>query len=247
MKGVPFREAHGIVGRIVSFCIQNGKELTGLTLREFRRFYPGIRSGTLPASDGPAVGQCPEGIGRHGGGDGPQTDRGDRGMLRRHRILCGVLGGSCAASCSWRDAGRKGIPFPRGSSCFRRSPASPPSPPRRGSNSAGRRPDRPARSTISGSSGARCLRTGHVRDARRNIGRSRRPNPAIRRCGAPGKGLRLSGWDGFAEPVSIRIGCRRAIPGDAAASHRLRPIGSAKWWEDAIANEERVGNHELFP
>jgi argininosuccinate lyase len=38
MKGVPFREAHGIVGRIVSFCIRNGKELTGLTLRDFRRF-----------------------------------------------------------------------------------------------------------------------------------------------------------------------------------------------------------------
>ncbi|MCX5821166.1 MAG: argininosuccinate lyase, partial [Deltaproteobacteria bacterium] len=42
MKGVTFREAHGIVGRIVSFCIENGKELTGLTLREFRRFYKGF-------------------------------------------------------------------------------------------------------------------------------------------------------------------------------------------------------------
>jgi argininosuccinate lyase len=42
MKGVPFREAHGIVGRIVSFCIQSGKELTGLTLREYRRFYKGF-------------------------------------------------------------------------------------------------------------------------------------------------------------------------------------------------------------
>jgi argininosuccinate lyase len=38
MRGVPFREAHGIVGRIVSFCIRNEKELTGLTLREYRRF-----------------------------------------------------------------------------------------------------------------------------------------------------------------------------------------------------------------
>jgi argininosuccinate lyase len=42
MKGVPFREAHGIVGRIVSFCMENGKELTGLTLREFRRFHKGF-------------------------------------------------------------------------------------------------------------------------------------------------------------------------------------------------------------
>ena len=42
MKGVPFREAHGIVGRIVSFCIQNGKELTEINLREFRKFYKGF-------------------------------------------------------------------------------------------------------------------------------------------------------------------------------------------------------------
>ncbi|MBU1964633.1 MAG: argininosuccinate lyase, partial [Proteobacteria bacterium] len=41
-KGVPFREAHGIVGRIVAFCIQQGKALTGLTLKEFRTFYKGF-------------------------------------------------------------------------------------------------------------------------------------------------------------------------------------------------------------
>jgi len=39
MKGMPFREAHGIVGRIVSFCIRDGKKLTGLTLRDFRMFH----------------------------------------------------------------------------------------------------------------------------------------------------------------------------------------------------------------
>lgn len=42
MKGVPFREAHGIVGRIVSSCIRDGKKLTGLTLRDFRRFHKGF-------------------------------------------------------------------------------------------------------------------------------------------------------------------------------------------------------------
>jgi argininosuccinate lyase len=41
-KGVPFREAHGIVGKIVSFCIQQGKALKGLTLKEFRKFYKGF-------------------------------------------------------------------------------------------------------------------------------------------------------------------------------------------------------------
>jgi argininosuccinate lyase len=42
LKGVPFREAHGIVGKLVAFCLQNEKKLTDLTLKEFRRFYPGF-------------------------------------------------------------------------------------------------------------------------------------------------------------------------------------------------------------
>ncbi len=42
LKGVPFREAHGIVGKLVAFCLQNEKTLTDLTLKEFRRFYPGF-------------------------------------------------------------------------------------------------------------------------------------------------------------------------------------------------------------
>jgi argininosuccinate lyase len=41
-KGVPFREAHGIVGRIVAFGIREGKALTGLTLKEYRKFYKGF-------------------------------------------------------------------------------------------------------------------------------------------------------------------------------------------------------------
>ncbi len=42
MKGLPFREAHAIVGKAVAFCIRNKKTLTGLTLKEFRSFYPGF-------------------------------------------------------------------------------------------------------------------------------------------------------------------------------------------------------------
>ncbi|MBA4421542.1 MAG: argininosuccinate lyase [Syntrophus sp. (in: bacteria)] len=42
LKGVPFREAHGIVGKLVAFCLQSKKALTDLTLKEFRRFYPGF-------------------------------------------------------------------------------------------------------------------------------------------------------------------------------------------------------------
>lgn len=40
IKGVPFREAHGIVGEAVRFCESNGIGLDDLTLEQFRRFSP---------------------------------------------------------------------------------------------------------------------------------------------------------------------------------------------------------------
>src|SRR5207245_8052034 len=39
-KGVPFRQAHALVGRIVRFCEAEGKSLEGLGLVELRRFSP---------------------------------------------------------------------------------------------------------------------------------------------------------------------------------------------------------------
>jgi argininosuccinate lyase len=42
MKKVPFREAHGIVGKLVAFCIRTKKTLSDLSLKELRRFYPGF-------------------------------------------------------------------------------------------------------------------------------------------------------------------------------------------------------------
>jgi argininosuccinate lyase len=39
MKGVPFREAHGVVGRLVAYCIEKNKNMHGLTLEEFRQFH----------------------------------------------------------------------------------------------------------------------------------------------------------------------------------------------------------------
>ena len=38
MKNVPFREAHGIVGRAVAYCLENRKELPDLTLQELQQF-----------------------------------------------------------------------------------------------------------------------------------------------------------------------------------------------------------------
>lgn len=42
MKGVPFRESHGIVGRLVAYGIRNNKTLSELSLREYRTFYRGF-------------------------------------------------------------------------------------------------------------------------------------------------------------------------------------------------------------
>ncbi|HHW91779.1 MAG TPA: argininosuccinate lyase [Firmicutes bacterium] len=39
-KGVPFREAHRVVGNIVRYCLEEEKGLADLTLEEFRRFSP---------------------------------------------------------------------------------------------------------------------------------------------------------------------------------------------------------------
>lgn len=39
-KGVPFREAHGIVGASVRYCIDNGKKLDDLSVEEFNKFSP---------------------------------------------------------------------------------------------------------------------------------------------------------------------------------------------------------------
>jgi argininosuccinate lyase len=44
-KGLPFRDAHEISGKIVSYCIIRNKELIGLTLDEFKSFAPCIDEG----------------------------------------------------------------------------------------------------------------------------------------------------------------------------------------------------------
>lgn len=38
VKQIPFRQAHAIVGRIVAYAIEQGKELTGLSLKELQHF-----------------------------------------------------------------------------------------------------------------------------------------------------------------------------------------------------------------
>lgn len=46
-RGLPFRQAHEAVGRLVRFCTAEGKELADLTLDEMRRFSPLFDEGAL--------------------------------------------------------------------------------------------------------------------------------------------------------------------------------------------------------
>ena len=39
-KGLPFRDAHSVIGKLVFYCIQNSKSLEELTLDEFKKFSP---------------------------------------------------------------------------------------------------------------------------------------------------------------------------------------------------------------
>ncbi|MDR6225602.1 argininosuccinate lyase [Desmospora profundinema] len=43
-KGVPFREAHAVVGRLVLHCIQEGETLSGLSLDAYRKFHPAFEA-----------------------------------------------------------------------------------------------------------------------------------------------------------------------------------------------------------
>ena len=53
-RGIPFRTAHEITGKIVLYCVQNGKTLQELTLDEFKSFSPSfekdISDAVLPSS-----------------------------------------------------------------------------------------------------------------------------------------------------------------------------------------------------
>ncbi|MDA8079725.1 MAG: argininosuccinate lyase [Nitrospiraceae bacterium] len=50
-KGMAFREAHEVSGRIVLYCITNGKDLASLTLAELKSFSPLIRRDIFSALD----------------------------------------------------------------------------------------------------------------------------------------------------------------------------------------------------
>ncbi|WP_312067249.1 argininosuccinate lyase, partial [Exiguobacterium sp.] len=50
-KGIPFREAHEIVGKAVLYCVQNGCFLKDLSLETYQRFHPDITEDVYPLLD----------------------------------------------------------------------------------------------------------------------------------------------------------------------------------------------------
>jgi argininosuccinate lyase len=71
LKDIPFREAHGIVGAAVKYCIRTGKDLEELTLEELRKFSPAIEQdvfGVLPLR------KCVERRSSYGGTSPDSTD-----------------------------------------------------------------------------------------------------------------------------------------------------------------------------
>ncbi|MDD1768595.1 MAG: argininosuccinate lyase [Methanomassiliicoccales archaeon] len=63
-KGVPFRKAHEVVGKIVRFASKNGKRLEDLSLLELRRFSKSIEG---DVSDVLPIAKCVEGRNSYGG------------------------------------------------------------------------------------------------------------------------------------------------------------------------------------
>jgi len=50
-KGVPFRDAYGVVGRLVKYCIDRGTTLEALSLAEYREFSLVFDEDVYPAID----------------------------------------------------------------------------------------------------------------------------------------------------------------------------------------------------
>jgi len=55
VKGVPFREAHVLVGKLVLYGVRQHKRLTELTLDEFQAFSPHFDSQVLAALEPRAI------------------------------------------------------------------------------------------------------------------------------------------------------------------------------------------------
>ena len=71
-KGVPFRDSHEIIGRMVSYCIKNKKSLEDMSLEEFCSFSPKIETDVYDAI---SLRTCVNERKVHGGPSGEEVRR----------------------------------------------------------------------------------------------------------------------------------------------------------------------------
>jgi argininosuccinate lyase len=84
-KGVPFREAHGIVGRIVLHCTKSGKRLPDLALAEFQKFSPKFERDIFRSLDPGTIMRRRD----HVGGTAPRQVK---AAIKRARQILNTLG-----------------------------------------------------------------------------------------------------------------------------------------------------------
>ncbi len=82
VKGVPFREAHGIIGRIVLYCTDQKKTLPALSVEEFQRFSPYFEDDVYSMLS-------PEAIVKRRDNPGGTAPRRVRAALKQARRRCG--------------------------------------------------------------------------------------------------------------------------------------------------------------
>ena len=92
-KGLPFRQAHEVVGKAVRYCIEAEKYLTDLTLEEFQQFSPLFAADILQAI---TIATCVNNRNSHGGTSPGQLSRQldtAKDILQREQVVLGKYGG----------------------------------------------------------------------------------------------------------------------------------------------------------
>jgi len=86
-RGVPFRQAHALVGRLVAYCLEQGKDFFTLSLDEYRQFIPAIEADVYQAISVEASVAAR----RVPGGTAPQQVRAALAEARRRVTEAGLL------------------------------------------------------------------------------------------------------------------------------------------------------------
>lgn len=84
-RGVPFRTAHGVVGKIVRWCIENGRTLQNMTADEYRTFAPQFGDDIIETVKGRA---CADARTSFGGGSAENVKAEIKSLKKRLKAYC---------------------------------------------------------------------------------------------------------------------------------------------------------------